>query len=339
MSTLGQASVAAVRQYLRLAQSHGLDLPPLLREAGLATDILTEDHRRIDGLQFQALIRALLQRISDPLLGLHSGDFVQPGSYSVLGYITMSCATLGEAIARIAPYEKLVGDMGITRVHVIGDEIRIRWTCAYPDPDVRPHMVDNVFASWINYARWLGNAPDTHPLRVELEREAPDTSLCEEYRTRWHCPVLFGQRHNLIAIARELLDAPLRQPDPELRQTLESHAQSKLAVLEDDVALVTRVREIVRAQLLQGITRQDLIADHLNMTARTLQRKLGQESTSYQMILDEERQARAEHLLRQTAQPIPDIALSLGFAEVSSFHRSFKKWTGKTPGEYRQTRP
>ncbi|MDX1633645.1 MAG: AraC family transcriptional regulator ligand-binding domain-containing protein, partial [Marinobacter sp.] len=116
MNSLGTASVAALRQYVRAAESAGLDVAALRRGAGLAPGILSADDGRIEGEQLQAFIRQLSDQASNPVLGLETGDFVQPGSYTVLGYITMSCATLGEAIARIAPYEKLVGDMGVTRL-------------------------------------------------------------------------------------------------------------------------------------------------------------------------------------------------------------------------------
>jgi len=72
------------------------------------------------------------------------------------------------------------------------------------------------------------------------------------------------------------------------------------------------------------------------MTVRTLQRHLQQAGTSYQQILDTLRQELAEHYLLHSDLQIQDIAQYLGFTESRSFHRSFKGWTGETPGEYRQ---
>ena len=117
MKTLGTASVAALRQYVRAAESAGVDINRLFDQAELDQNILDTDDGRINGEQFQHFIRLLCEQTGNPILGLETGDFVQPGSYSVLGYITMSCATLGEAVARIAPFEKLVGDMGTNGLH------------------------------------------------------------------------------------------------------------------------------------------------------------------------------------------------------------------------------
>ena len=64
----------------------------------------------------EQLFAHLISASNDPLFGLHAARFVQPGSWSVLGYITMNCATLGEAMSRVMPFEKLVGDMGVSRI-------------------------------------------------------------------------------------------------------------------------------------------------------------------------------------------------------------------------------
>ncbi|MQK16758.1 AraC family transcriptional regulator ligand-binding domain-containing protein, partial [Escherichia coli] len=75
----------------------------------------------------ERLLEHLLRVSGDPLFGLRSARYVQPGSWSVLGYITMNCATLGEAMGRIVPYEKLVGDMGTSSMEMVGDHVRLMW--------------------------------------------------------------------------------------------------------------------------------------------------------------------------------------------------------------------
>ncbi|WP_228160688.1 AraC family transcriptional regulator [Marinobacter bohaiensis] len=336
ISSLGTASMAAVRQYLRAAEAKGVATASLLATAGIGLTAQTPDDQRIDGARFQHFIRLLVEAADTPILGLETGDFVQPGSYSVLGYITMSCATLGEAIQAIVPYEKLVGDMGLTRFDLQGDTMHLAWQCAYTDPLVRPHLIDNVIASWIQYARWLGDDTDTAPIEVRLERPSPGAALEAAYTGRWGCPVIFGADDNRVVAARRLLDIPLRQPDPSLRRTLEAHARHQMASIQDDAALLTRVREAIRHQLLQGVSRQDLVAADLHMTRRTLQRRLNREGASYQALLDEVRQSLAADLLIHTDLAIADIADRLGFAEATSFHRLFRQRTGQTPTDFRR---
>ena len=336
MNALGTASVAALRQYVRYADAKGIAVDPLFEKAGLKPEILDSDEGRIDGEQLQAFIHLLAEHTGNPVLGLETGDYVQPGSYSVLGYITMSCATLGEAVTRIAPYEKLVGDMGTTRLKMKGDSATLIWTCNFTDSVVWPQVVDNVFASWINYARWLADSTDATPLEVRLRRPSPGPEHEKAYALRWQCPVQFDAEEDSVTFAQALLAPRLRQPDPLLRKTLEAHALSQLALLDTDTDLTSRVKQSIQKQLADGITRQDMVAEDLGMTSRTLQRKLSQEGVSYQKLLDEVRQQMAEDYLQNTDMSIPDIALRLGYSETTSFHRKFKAATGKTPGDFRR---
>jgi AraC-like DNA-binding protein len=336
MNALGTASVAALRQYVRYADAKGIAVDPLFEKAGLKPEILDSDEGRIGGEQLQAFVHLLAEHTGNPVLGLETGDYVQPGSYSVLGYITMSCATLGEAVTRIAPYEKLVGDMGTTRLKMKGDSATLIWTCNFTDPVVWPQVVDNVFASWINYARWLADSTDATPLEVRLRRPSPGPEHEKAYALRWQCPVQFDAEEDSVTFAQSLLATRLRQPDPLLRKTLEAHALSQLALLDTDTDLTSKVKQSIQKQLAEGITRQDMVAEDLGMTSRTLQRKLSQEGVSYQKLLDEVRQQMAEDYLQNTDMSIPDIALRLGYSETTSFHRKFKATTGKTPGDFRR---
>lgn len=335
MQTLGTASIAAFRQYLRAAEHAGMDTEPLLHQCEMSRALLDTDDGRITGQQFQRFLRLVIDQSGNPVFGLQSGDFVQPGSYSVLGYITMSCATLGEAVARIVPFEKLVGDMGTTKLSTANNHITLTWHCQYEDSVVRPHMVDNVFASWINYARWLADKPDASPEKITLRRPSPGRGLESEYQQRWGCPVEFDTSADSITISADLLQTRLRQPDPMLRKTLEAHALNQLATLDDTEDLSVRVRQGIQHQLSQGVTRQDMVAESLGMTSRTLQRKLSKEGVSYQKLLDEVRQTMAEELLRESSLAIPEIAMRLGYSETTSFHRKFKLATGQTPGDFR----
>lgn len=337
MTALGFVSPPALAQYLRFAQAQGLERAWLLEQIELSEEQLGHDNPRIAGEKLQALIALLLKQTGLPVLGLVSGDFVEPHSYSVLGFITMNCTTLGEAIMRIAPFEKLVGDMGTTQVQAQNDEIHLLWHCAYPNAQVREQMVDNVFASWIAYARWLGNAETEHPVRVELTRPAPAPAFLPEYSQRWHCPVLFNCPANKIVIEKSLLARPLRQPNPELRQTLEQHAHTKLASLAPRPSFKDELLVQVQQLLNDGKLEQNQLAQRLNLSLRTLQRRLAQEGLNYQNLVDNERKERACTLLHHSNKSSEDIAQELGFIEVTSFYRSFKKWTGMTPAQFRKT--
>ncbi|HLD66700.1 MAG TPA: AraC family transcriptional regulator [Pseudomonas sp.] len=335
MHALGYSSIPAIQQYLKHADSLGLPCADALAAAGLSQADLLDNSQRIAGEVLQKLLRHLLDASGDALFGLHSARFVQPGSYSVLGYITMNCATLGEAMSRIVPYEKLVGDMGTSRIQVQDGDVLLSWHCRYIDPLVRIHMVDNVLASWLLYARWIGDSAHS-PREVWLEHGLPEGADASAYTAVFGCPVRFEQPLSALLIPQAYLSLPLRQADANLLRTLEEHALGLMAGLDGNEPLPQRVKNALRLLLKDGLPRKERVAEKFTMTVRTLQRHLQQAGTSYQEILDQLRQELAEHYLTRSELAVQDIAHYLGFTESRSFHRSFKHWTGMTPGEYRE---
>ena len=337
MLTLGYTSVPALLKYLRHAEQLGLDLEAARAAAGVTREDLADNARRIPSEAHERLLAHLVQASGDPLFGLHSARHVHPGSWSVLGYITMNCATLGEAMSRIVPYEKLVGDMGTSQLQMAGDHVRLIWNCRHENREIRRHMVENVLASWLLYARWIAET-ERSPRAVWLEHARPDGVEQADYEQLFGCPVLFGQPCNALLVPLDYLGIPLRQADASLLRTLEEHALALIAGLDDNEPLPQRVKNALRQLLRDGLPRKEKVAEKFHMTVRTLQRHLQQAGTSYQEILDQLRQELAEHYLLRSDLTIQDIASYLGFTESRSFHRSFKAWTGMTPGEYRERR-
>ncbi|AQZ34378.1 AraC family transcriptional regulator [Pseudomonas sp. LPH1] len=337
MENLGYTSVPALLKYLRQAEQLGLDIDRALAAAGIQAQDLADNGKRIPSEVHERLLMHLMEVSGDPLFGLHSARFVQPGSWSVLGYIAMNCATLGEAMGRIVPYEKLVGDMGTSRIEAAEDHVRLIWSCRHQAPEVRRHMVENVLASWLLYARWIADSEHS-PREVWFEHAQPAGTELEEYQALFGCPVLFEQPCNALLVPLDYLGVPLRQADANLLRTLEEHALTLMAGLDEDEPLPRRVKNALRLLLKDGLPRKERVAEKFDMTVRTLQRHLQQAGTSYQQILDELRQELAEHYLLRSDLAIQDIACYLGFTEARSFHRSFKGWTGQTPGEFRESR-
>ena len=167
---LGSASTAALRQYLRAAQDYGIEAENALIQNDLPTGILDNSISRVTGTEFQRLIRWLVDACNDPIFGLKSGKYVQPGSYSIFGYMIMNCRSAREALHMTPMYERIVGDMGVTKLEKAGNRLAVRWICQYDDETIIPHMIDNVLLSWTQFARYLADLPEGKPYCVELER-------------------------------------------------------------------------------------------------------------------------------------------------------------------------
>jgi AraC-like DNA-binding protein len=331
---LGKVSMHAVKQYLQLAQAQNLDICPILADLGMSTDLLSDNSQYITGKQFQALISALLKLSNDKLFGLHTAKFVQPSSYSVLGYISMNCKTLGEAITKIQSFEQLVGDMGTTNIEQQGQCFKIGWDCHFTDSKVKQQMIDNCLASWLTFARYLINNQG-QPIKVMLSRDEPELSQQHEYQIIFDCPVQFNQSENAILFDASLLELPLNKGDQLLLSTLESHAEALISSITPDVDLVSQVSNEIKKSLTKGSYLQTDIAKALGLGAKTLQRRLNEQNQTFQILLDQTRLSMAEDLLKQGQLSVNQISEALGFVESRSFFRWFKKLTQQTPGEYR----
>lgn len=334
----GYASIPAVWQYLRMAESLGVDYSPCLVAAAIDPALLQDSNQRVPGSALEKLLACLIPRSGDPCFGLHTSAFIQPASYSVLGYIAMNCATVGEALACIPLYEKIVGDMGVTTTCAIGSDVQVQWHCNFTDPQVRRHVIENVLASWTRYTRWMSGVMDESPVAVLLEHSAPADKAClQEYQAVFNAEVRFDQPCTALIVSQQQLAFPIAQADPQLLATLLQHATQVLAQIDQNESFTRKVKNLLRLQLNEALPRKETIAEQLHMTARTLQRRLSDEGTTFLDVLNELRQELAEYYLLQTSLSIDEIGVRLGFAEARSFHRSFKQWTGTTPGKFRDS--
>lgn len=332
---LGSASTAALRQYLRAAQDYGIEAEFALAENKLPLGILDNSVSRVTGSEFQRLIRWLVDACGDPLFGLKSGAYVQPGSYSIFGYMIMNCRSAREALHMTPMYESIVGDMGVTTIKKAGSRLAVCWTCQYDDPTIIPHMIDNVLFSWTQFARYLADLPEGKPYCVQLERQQPNDEALNTYQEMFGCEIEFNATRNALIVDEEVLEIPLRQPDPGLLQSLTQQAETMMSELKQKNTLVLKVQSILRHLIKEALPRKEKVAEALGMTERTLQRRLQEEGTGYQQLLDDIRHETAISWLTTTHLPINDIANHLGFSETRSFQRRFKIWTNHSPGEYR----
>lgn len=153
------------------------------------------------------------------------------------------------------------------------------------------------------------------------------------------CRPLFDAGEHALHFDAALLDRPGVAADPGLLAVLDRHASALLERVPSVHRLADRVRREIADDLRRGEVGVAAIARHLRMSTRTLQPTLAAEGTSFTAILDRVRHDAALAALRTPELSIAEIGFLLGFAELSSFYRAFKRWTGATPAEFRSEAP
>ncbi len=118
------------------------------------------------------------------------------------------------------------------------------------------------------------------------------------------------------------------------QDTVSIHFQTKF---QNADTMTLRIRELLKEHVATEMPTLKEVAGQLYLTPKTLHRRLAYEGNSYQKIKDDLRRDMAIHLLGEQQLTIIDVAEQIGFSDTCTFHRAFKKWTGVTPGLYRQT--
>lgn len=330
---LGIACTPAVNQYLAQGRFEGLNIANILTELAIDAAVLADNSKHISGVQFQQIIKRLISQSTNPLFGLHSSSFVRADSYSVLGFISVNCTTFGEAISKIQPFEPLVGDMGVTQIINDQKTSQIRWICQYTDPTVIRHMVDNCLSSWLTFTqRLIGSS--FSPKQVLLQRTPPPLTQQQQYHATFGCPILYNQNVDALIIDNQLLNVPLTKANPTLLDHLESRALTMVNSLEQLQSTSEKVEMLILAQLSLGLPKRATIAKQLEISEKTLQRKLAAENTNYIKVLDLVRLNQVNEWLSMPGLSLIEISQLSGFGETRSFYRWFKHITGTTPRQF-----
>ena len=323
---LTQAILETLRT-LRVADVEGL-----LQAAGINPQALDKPENRIPFEQQQALWALAAERCSTGNFGLHFARCIQPTSFGLVGYMVMNCRTIDECLDAIVKYQFLAGQGGEFSLEKEGKLSALCYTPVNPGHPVTSHRVVALMAANVSFGRWLVGQ-GFRPQRVEFCHAAP--AEVQDYEEFFGCDVLFGRPANRLLYAGTVRELTVPNASEELLLLLSERANRLLESLSQRSGIAARIASLMATQLNNSVPDKALIAAQLGMSERTLQRRLREEGTTYQEILENTRHYLARELLRNTALSLTDVAVQLGFAEPSAFYRAFRKWEGTTPGQYR----
>lgn len=314
---------------LRALAAQGHDAPALARRAGIDPDALAPG-ARVPRAALNRLWALAVEATGDPAFGLTAARFVAQTTFHALGYAVLASTTLREAFERLIRYRRLIGDVLHLELVDAGDVGRFIIDVS-AHPDVPFQAVDAVAAICARQARLLHAPRPCPPLAVELARPAPRD--CEPYRRAFGAPLRFDQPVNALLFARRDLDDPLPAGNAELARGNDEVLVRHLAQL-DATRVAHRVQQALLGALPDGEPARPVIARRLGMSARTLQRRLAAEGTSFSALLGEARLTLARSYVAEGRLSITEIAFVLGFADTSTFSRAFTRWTGCSPRQW-----
>jgi AraC-like DNA-binding protein len=306
----------------------------IVERLGIAPELLLDSDARLPVSQVLIPLWNLAEELlNDPLVGLHAVENISRESFDVFSYVMAASSTLGDAANRAIRYFRLITDSG--SYELVRDEGDAWWRYRPADATTAVCRQDSVFglAVVVAYIRlWTEQTFAPREVRFSFAKLPQATELEAFFRS----PIEFGADECAFRFDATELDRPFPSADPKLADFLERYAKDALAALPATGRLSGRAREILAQGLSNGETSPQFVAKKLAMSERSLQRQLSAENTSIKHITDELRRELATRYLKRPDLSVSEVAYMLGFSETAPFFRAFKKWTGKTPGEYRR---
>ncbi len=327
-----------------LCEQRGISVEALLREAGIPASLRTDADARVSLEKKMTLVRALLARSGDPSVGLDVGGLYDPLAFHVVAVVSALLPTARDAMRLFAENAHLLDATFAISCLETPDEARIVFTDdAIELGELRRFYMDVHLAVVVSFWRAFrgdgrGGPVDGVWTRVDLDYAEPPEA--PKYEAFFRCPVRFGADTSGVA-----LDPNADQP----RSVPGSHhvdlARKRLRQLAGDDAtdadFVAVVRRLVAVQVgvHHTLPRADDIAARLNISDRTMRDQLAKLETSFREIVDHAVAQRAKFYLREGADSVGKIAVRVGYADAPGFVRAFRRATGMTPNEYRESAP
>jgi len=310
-----------------------VDIDAFLRSLNIDSDSVKSPDAYIPLETYLLIQDEAAEYVDDPYLGLHMGEFVEAGSWSILGYMMMNCKTLGEAFEKSARYSRVIGNLIEGNAHLKLNKIKVTLATPPHAPEMSRHCYEAVISGSVRMMRTLTGV-DITPLEVTFTY--PEPASMSEYERIFRCPVLFGQKDNSFTIDVSVIFTPILYSNPEMLKYFENYAQEFLAEMDRQNEYARTVTKIILSKLDdEGLSIQK-VAREMAVSVRTLQNRLKDEGVVFSELLTDTRKRLAKKYLSEN-YTVEQITYLLGFSEPSVFRKAFKKWSGVTPREYRES--
>ncbi len=310
---------------MRILEQRGIPLPAVL------TDPLSADpDARIPIALVEQHFEEAIRSSADPAIGLAAGRTMHVGDIPSLDYAMSTAGTVREAVEIAMQHARLCNDALSIELSVEGGRALVRLESASAMPRIcSDFLMAGLFTAHVS--TW------PHDL-AELEcwfTHAQPKNLAAYVDTFPGAKLRFNAPSFGFSFSTQVLDQPLSSSDPKLHQIVHRYADLMLAELPSTQTLAGDIRRMLPGELARSKADAASVARKLHVSVRTLGRRLEEEGTSFKVLLNDVRRELALNMLVRGEMPIADVARQLDFADVSTFHRAFRRWTGQTPATYR----
>jgi AraC-like DNA-binding protein len=312
--------------------SQGIEPERLCKAAGISLQQLSDRDRFVPHAWKWSLWDALSELCPGVPVGIAFGKFITPDHLGYVGQVFRHASHGLDTLRKLLRFGSLFdseASRSAARIELKGDTIEVMGSA--PDAGNRLECVEATMFGLIMQLQALIDVP----VRVlELHTHQVDQRHRAAYEEFFACPLHFGSDREGLVFARDPLLVPLRGANIAVAERIEAYVAETFANGQDE-SLEAKLSAVVREQLRAGAFSQRAAARALGLGVRALERRLNKRGTSFGQIVEDARRNEAVRLLNETDAAVYEVAFCLGYRDVSSFNRAFKRWFGTTPRAYR----
>lgn len=327
--------ISYLQLLVEIVTERGFRLEQLLVGVPIDSDLLSRPEARMSAQQWTLLALNAIRLTGDPALGYEYGLRMRPSAHGFLGYATMSCTSMRQAMEITIRYFQARQRNFTMQLGTDGDYGAITVRENHPIPALRSFFYENILIGLARgAAAILGTELSSFP-DGEIWFDWPEPPYHAAYRERLP-KIRFSRPANLLRFPVRVLELKPVLADPFASQQAIEACERELALaggLEDPIGLRVCAELVLSAK--GGYPSQATVAQRLHMSGRSLARKLQASGTSFQQLLEEARRRDAQQLIESSALEFQAIAARLGYVNPANFTRAFRKWTGMTPSAYK----
>jgi AraC-like DNA-binding protein len=309
----------------------GVPVPAVLRRAGLPLEYSNQPRVLLSTEELFSFWRAVAEVSTDPAIGLLLGTENKTERFHPLGLAALSSENFGAAINQMARFKQLTCPEEILQEKE-GEEwsIQFRWLLA---DEAEPPILNECCFAWVVSIARHGTGTRLSPVRVEFALPRPHLKAIERH---FGCPVVCGAPRNAIVFRVKDAERPFVTQNAELLGMLAPQFEKELKQENGGENFVERVCTAIRQKLTGRRPTIEDIAGELNVSSRSLQRRLQDAGSSFQRVLEDARHQLARHYLRNSVLELNEAAYLLGYEDSNSFVRAFRTWEGVPPARWRE---
>ncbi|MDJ0765237.1 MAG: AraC family transcriptional regulator [Myxococcota bacterium] len=328
-----EISSTVTKALLKGISKYGVDAAAVMAAAGIDENLISDPDARISFDRHKTIWEEAARQSGDIYIGLHVAESVPIRELGIVVHLITACETVGKALEKFLYYQALLDSSFNATLDSGKNQTYLAFSSNLP-PWVLPRQMAE--ASMALYQRGLSEllSPAIQPIAVEFQHSAP-LSIAEHIRI-FGAPVRFDRPRNALVFESHLLNLKIPGSNPKLLAVYEQQAKQMLSTLPKSDPQVQEVRRAIFEALSSGDLAMRSIGRKLGISQSSLRARLAKQNLTYRYLLFTMRRDLALSYLENKQWTITDIAFILGFSDPSAFKRTFRRWTGKTPSEYRR---